>query len=179
MKMTISHHSAIAPISITWDSETSTIERIGIGDRCAPATGDAEKTSAPASVAVLQEQLDAYFTDPNFTFTLECLTLNGLTTFQRHVVDCVCSIPSGQTRSYAEIAAEAGSPGAARAVGRVMAHNRYPIVIPCHRVITSSGGLGGYTGGLKIKRSLLSSECEQAFTLTPEFAASRTLALTI
>jgi hypothetical protein len=64
VKMTISHHSAIAPISITWDSETSTIERIGIGDRCAPATGDAEKTSAPASVAVLQEQLDAYFTDP-------------------------------------------------------------------------------------------------------------------
>jgi len=180
VKMTISHGSPIGPISITWDSETTTIDRIGIGDRAAPATRcTSEKASAPASVTVLQRQLEAYFTDANLTFTLEGLPLNGLTAFQRRVVDCVCIIPSGQTRSYAKIAAEAGSAGAARAVGRVMAHNRYPIVIPCHRVITSSGGLGGYTGGLKIKRSLLSSECEQAFTLTPEFAASRTLALTI
>ena len=179
MKMTILHRSPIGPISITWDSETATIDRIGIGDRAAPVTRGAGKASSPASIAMLQGQLDAYFTDANFTFTLEGLPLNDLTAFQRRVVDCVCIIPSGRTRSYAEIAAEAGSPGAARAVGRVMAHNRYPIVIPCHRVITSSGGLGGYTGGLKIKRSLLSFESEQAFTLTPEFAASRTLALAI
>ena len=179
MKTTISHCSPIGPISITWDSETATIDRIGIGDHYAPATMAAVKGSAPASVAVLQGQLDAYFTDAHFSFTLEGLTLNGLTAFQRRVVDCVCIIPSGRTRSYAEIAAEAGSPGAARAVGRVMARNRYPIVIPCHRVITRGGGLGGYTGGLKIKRSLLSFESGQAFTLTPEFAASRTLALAI
>lgn len=179
MKITISHRSTIVSITITWDSDTATIDRIGIGDRCDLITREAGKASAPASVAVLQEQLDAYFSDPNFTFSLEGLALNGLTTFQRRVVDCVCSIPSGRTRSYAEIAAEAGSPGAARAVGGVMAGNRYPIVIPCHRVITSDGGLGGYTGGLKNKRSLLSFESEQAFTRTPEFAASRTLATAI
>jgi methylated-DNA-[protein]-cysteine S-methyltransferase len=177
--MTISHRSPIGPISITWDSETAMIDHIGIGDRATPAPRGAAKASAPASVAMLQGQLDAYFNDSNFTFTLEGLLPNDLTAFQRRVVDCVCIIPSGRTRSYAEIAVEAGSPGAARAVGRVMARNRYPIVIPCHRVITSSGGLGGYTGGLKIKRSLLSFESEQVFTLAPEFAASRTLALAI
>jgi methylated-DNA-[protein]-cysteine S-methyltransferase len=179
VKATISQRSPIGPISITWDSATATIDRIGIGDRCAPATRGAAKASAPASVAVLQGQLEAYFSDSDFTFTVDFLSLNSLTAFQRRVVNCVCAIPSGRTRSYAEIAADAGSPGAARAVGRVMASNRYPIVIPCHRVITSGGGLGGYSGGLKIKRALLCFEREQEFTLTREFAASRTPALAI
>ncbi|MEX1224432.1 MAG: MGMT family protein, partial [Pirellulales bacterium] len=69
-------------------------------------------------------------------------------------------IPIGQTMSYAELAAVAGSPGAARAVGNIMAGNRVPIIVPCHRVVGSGGSLGGYSssGGLRTKRRLLSLE---------------------
>ena len=66
----------------------------------------------------------------------------------------------GLTRTYGELAAECGSPGAARAVGSVMAKNRYPLIVPCHRVLAAGGELGGYSApdGLKMKRRLLEME---------------------
>ncbi len=84
------------------------------------------------------------------------------TPFQRRVTTCCRSIQPGQTLSYAQVAAKAGSPGAARAVGQCMANNRIPLVIPCHRVVSSGGGLGGYSapGGLKLKRRLLDMEAK-------------------
>lgn len=93
---------------------------------------------------------------------LGCLTL-----FQRQVADCCRRIPPGTTRTYGQLAAEAGSPRAARAVGACMAANRIPLVIPCHRVIQSGGGLGGFSapGGLRLKRRLLKLEavCRPVF----------------
>ena len=69
------------------------------------------------------------------------------------------SIPAGETRSYAWLAAEAGSPLAMRAAGQAMARNRFSLIIPCHRVIASDGGLGGYGGGgLGVKARLLQME---------------------
>ncbi len=69
------------------------------------------------------------------------------------------SIPAGETRSYAWLAAEAGSPLAMRAAGQAMARNRFSLIIPCHRVIASDGGLGGYGGGgLGVKAKLLQME---------------------
>jgi O-6-methylguanine DNA methyltransferase len=67
-------------------------------------------------------------------------------------------IPFGETRSYAEVAAMVGSPGAARAVGRANATNRLPLVVPCHRVIAADGTLGGFNGGLHLKERLLEHE---------------------
>jgi methylated-DNA-[protein]-cysteine S-methyltransferase len=67
-------------------------------------------------------------------------------------------IGPGQTISYGELAAAAGHPGAARAVGTVMANNPLPIIVPCHRVLASDGTLGGYGGGLEMKRGLLTIE---------------------
>ncbi|MBX9789440.1 MAG: methylated-DNA--[protein]-cysteine S-methyltransferase [Pirellulales bacterium] len=80
--------------------------------------------------------------------------------FARRVLEACRRIPYGQTRSYAQLAAAAGSPGAARAVGRVMAGNRVPLVIPCHRVVGSAGKLGGFSapGGLETKQRLLDLE---------------------
>ena len=66
--------------------------------------------------------------------------------------------PPGVTTTYGELAAAAGRPGAARAVGTAMARNPVPIVVPCHRVLAAGGGLGGYGGGLDMKRSLLAIE---------------------
>ena len=88
------------------------------------------------------------------------LALDHLTPFGRRVVAACRRIPWGQTRSYGELAAECGSPGAARAVGSVMAKNRYPLIVPCHRVLAAGGELGGYSApdGLKMKRRLLAME---------------------
>ena len=67
-------------------------------------------------------------------------------------------IPAGETRTYAWLAAKVGRPRAARAVGRVMATNPLPIVVPCHRVVGSDGALHGYGGGLEVKAALLRLE---------------------
>ena len=82
--------------------------------------------------------------------------------FRRHVLEFCRQIPSGETITYAELARRAGSPGAARAAGQVMANNLVPIIIPCHRVVGSGGALGGYSapGGLATKRRLLALEAE-------------------
>lgn len=87
-----------------------------------------------------------------------------LTAFERSVVRACRAIPYGETISYGQLAAKVGRPGAARAVGRVMATNRYPLAVPCHRVLASGGGLGGYSApqGLAMKRRLLALEAADA-----------------
>ena len=87
------------------------------------------------------------------------LNLDHLTVFQSRVIDCCREIPHGETKSYKQIATNAGSPRAARAVGNVMRSNRFPLIVPCHRVV-ASGGLGGYSApdGLDMKRRLLHME---------------------
>jgi methylated-DNA-[protein]-cysteine S-methyltransferase len=88
------------------------------------------------------------------------IELDHLTSFSRRVIIACRRISWGQTRSYAQLAAAAGSASAARAVGHAMATNRTPLVVPCHRVIASGGLLGGYSApqGLAAKRRLLALE---------------------
>ena len=83
--------------------------------------------------------------------------------FFRAAWDACRTIPPGETRSYRWLAAEAGNPLALRAAGQAMAHNRFTLIIPCHRVISSDGGLGGYGGGgLGVKARLLQMELDGA-----------------
>lgn len=84
--------------------------------------------------------------------------LKGATPFTAKVYEATLAIPSGQTASYGEIAARAGSPKAARAVGAAMASNPLPLIIPCHRVVGSTGKLTGFGGGLHLKTRLLELE---------------------
>ena len=81
-----------------------------------------------------------------------------VTAFQQRVLDALIAIPFGETRSYAQIAAAIGKPGAARAVANVCATNRVAVVIPCHRVIHSDGSMSGYRWGNQIKKALLRLE---------------------
>ena len=83
-----------------------------------------------------------------------------LTPYARRVAAACRRIAWGETRTYGQLAAECGSPAAARAVGQVMATNRYPLIVPCHRVLAAGGSLGGFSApqGLTMKRRLLAME---------------------
>lgn len=102
------------------------------------------------------DQLEAYFAGSLQEFDID-LDLAG-TDFQRRVWSALQTIPYGETRSYGEIAAQIGSPGASRAVGLANGRNPIGIIVPCHRVIGSTGGMTGYGGGVDRKRALLAIE---------------------
>jgi len=89
---------------------------------------------------------------------LDLLALGDCSPFQRRVLLAEYQIPRGWVSTYGLIARHLGVPGGARAVGGALARNPFPIIIPCHRAIASDGSLGGYQGGLAMKRSLLEME---------------------
>jgi O-6-methylguanine DNA methyltransferase len=101
------------------------------------------------------------------------LDLAGGTPFQRKVWVALRQISAGQTESYGRVAAGLGAPKAARAVGSACAANPIPLLIPCHRVIPSGGGLGGFSGGLRWKRQLLAREAGKQEKQNPSFPLSR------
>jgi methylated-DNA-[protein]-cysteine S-methyltransferase len=120
----------------------------------ARATGSPEGSDSPLPAA--SAQLAAYFDGSLRDFQLP-LALAG-SPFFRRVWEAVRAIPFGETRTYGEIAAEIGRPGAARAVGLANGRNPVPIIVPCHRLIGADGSLTGYGGGLPRKRWLLDHE---------------------
>lgn len=114
----------------------------------------------------VKRQLRAYFAGELVEFDL-ALSPQG-TAFQQQVWDALRTIPYGQTRSYGEVASQIGRPLASRAVGAANGRNPLPIVIPCHRVIGSTGTLTGFGGGLEAKAALLRLEQQHApFRLQP------------
>ncbi len=103
------------------------------------------------------ERLRNYFGGHKVNFPDE-LDLSQATPFQREVWEITRLIPYGETRSYTWVAEQMGRPRALRAVGQALGRNPLPIIIPCHRVLTIDGKLGGYSGGLEMKKYLLSLE---------------------
>lgn len=102
------------------------------------------------------DELCQYFNGKRHSFTVP-LSPEG-TTFQRSVWDVLLTIPYGKTLCYSEIAQRIGKPSAARAVGNAVGKNPICIILPCHRVIAKDNGIGGFSGGLDIKRLLLNLE---------------------
>jgi methylated-DNA-[protein]-cysteine S-methyltransferase len=100
-----------------------------------------------------------YFAGKRRAFDLP-LSMVGRGVFEQAVYRVTRAIRCGQTVTYGWIASKVGRPGAARAVGRAMARNPIPLIVPCHRVLASDGGLGGFSaeGGLRLKRALLTFE---------------------
>ena len=113
---------------------------------------------APKRLDDVHRELDEYFAGRRETFdvALDWSLVTGR--FGRRVLEQTARIPFGATRSYREIAERAGSPNGFRAAGNALGANPIPIIVPCHRVLASGGGLGGYTGGLDVKRTLLAIE---------------------
>jgi len=104
--------------------------------------------------------LERFFKGEQVSFASLPLDLSMLTPFQQQIARLAVQIPYGQVLNYGELAKQAGRPGAARAVGGAMAANPIPVIIPCHRVVSSTGTLTGYSspGGILMKKNLLSLE---------------------
>jgi len=130
--------------------ETNSKSRFKSGDAMAGGKSLLNRVSA---------QLKEYFSGQRRRFDLP-VDLSPLTPFQREVLAVTNRIPWGEVWSYQRIAQEMGRPKSSRAVGQALGRNTIPIVIPCHRVVASDGGLGGYCGkaGLDLKRWLLRHE---------------------
>ncbi len=114
-------------------------------------------------LATARQQLTEYFAGTRKEFDLP-VALSG-TEFQVSVLEALQAIPYGETVSYGEIAKRIGRPKAVRAVGAANGRNPIPIVVPCHRVIGSSGDLTGFGGGLDTKEALLRLEAEHTHDL--------------
>ena len=112
---------------------------------------------APAELDEVRRQLDLYFEGKLTKFDLP-LDWRLSAGFRGKVQRAIARIPYGQTRSYMQLAASAGNERAVRAAGTACGSNPIPIVVPCHRVLRSGGALGGYGGGLPMKRALLELE---------------------
>ncbi len=117
----------------------------------ADGAGDGPDTRVSAA-------FDAYFAGDLAALDAVPVDLEGTTPFARSVLSALREVGPGQLTTYGALAAAVGRPAAARAVGGVMAANRLPIVVPCHRVLAGGGKLGGYSGGLGVKGWLLAHE---------------------
>jgi methylated-DNA-[protein]-cysteine S-methyltransferase len=116
---------------------------------------------SPRALDEPRRELEQYFsgTRREFEVPLDWQLVRG---FGRKVLEATARVPFGSVTTYKTVATEAGSPRASRAAGNALGANPIPIIVPCHRVLHSGGGLGGYTGGLDRKRLLLSLESGMA-----------------
>ena len=134
--------------------------------RSAKPTSSGDLTNCNAgwnlAMAALTESFCVYFETGIMQACPAQLDWSGVSSFHREVLELCYQIPCGETLTYGELAKAAGRPQAARAVGGAMAKNRWPILIPCHRVVGASGSLTGYsgTGGVATKQALLEMEAE-------------------
>ncbi|MFJ3333647.1 methylated-DNA--[protein]-cysteine S-methyltransferase [Streptomyces sp. NPDC086766] len=119
-----------------------------------------EPVEAPGSPLLAEaiRQVEAYFAGERHDFELP-LDWSLVTGFNRQVLRVLASdVPFGTVVGYGDLAGRVGQPGAAQAVGMAMGANPLPVVVPCHRVVESDGGIGGFGGGLETKRRLLALE---------------------
>ncbi len=144
--------SGLAGTVLPGNKSSRTVERI-IGERW--------PTAAPTRTgrARFRRAVQAYFVGKPAVFDMT-LDLGGMSEFTQMVLEACRLIPYGQTAGYADLARAVGAPGAARAVGSVMARNPMPLIVPCHRVVRSDGALGGFSSpeGVVLKRRLLQLE---------------------
>ncbi len=115
-------------------------------------------SSSCQQVDVVINDIEAFLSGGEIEFSLEMVRMDLCSEFQQEVLRAEYKIPRGSVSTYQRIARHLGRPNGARAVGNALANNPFPIIVPCHRTIRSGGTLGGYRGGLKMKRTLLEME---------------------
>lgn len=143
--------AGIARISWHQESDDAFVREMGERFPGRPVVRD------PEAVSEVRRQLREYFRGERTRFDL-AVDLSELGDFHRRVLQVALRLGHGQVVSYGELARRMGRPRAARAVGNALGRNPVAIVVPCHRVIRSDGGLGGYGGGIEYKEELLRLE---------------------
>ena len=116
------------------------------------------KLESSLSVELLGERIQQFLRGEHVDFDLELLDFNKCYEVQKRVLTAEYGIPRGWVSTYKRIADKIGITNGARVVGNALARNPFPIIIPCHRAIKSNGALGGFQGGIKMKRALLELE---------------------
>jgi len=162
----ILRRTRFGPAVILWEarSDRPTVRQILISRPGQPAEISLKAQfpdSVPSSCGLIDDlagRIAAFLEGADVRFALEHVQLDLCPPFQHKVLLAEYAIPRGQVSTYRRMAAHLGVPGGARAVGNALATNPFPIVIPCHRAIRSDGTLGGYQGGLAMKRILLEQE---------------------
>jgi len=151
----------IAAIELPASQDEATLRRLR---RALP--GVREQPPTPAVADAIGAIVRLFEGEPDDLATI-VLDMDEVPEFHRRVYDLARTIPPGETLSYGEVASRLGEPGAAQAVGRALARNPFPIVVPCHRVLAANGALHGFSapGGLDTKRRMLAIEGAGAPTL--------------
>jgi methylated-DNA-[protein]-cysteine S-methyltransferase len=158
--------TAIGPCGIAWGAHG--ILGVQLPERDVAATRarlsrraiGARESAPPSEVARAIDAIVALLQGKTRDLSAVVLDMSGISPFHRRVYELARAIPPGATRSYGELAARLGEPGAARAVGQALGRNPFPIVVPCHRVLAAGGKPGGFSanGGLVTKYRLLAAE---------------------
>jgi methylated-DNA-[protein]-cysteine S-methyltransferase len=172
--------SPFGTVGVVWQEAgpRPSVERVFLPGEAASVTGAVRAEypgvvagSCPA-MAELGAAIQAFLEGECVAFDLDLIALDTCSPFQARVLLAEAAIPRGRVSTYGRIATVVGAPGGGRAVGRALARNPFPIVIPCHRAIRSNGELGGFQGGVSMKRALLEMEGVE-FTATGRVLMSR------
>jgi methylated-DNA-[protein]-cysteine S-methyltransferase len=157
--------TAIGTCGLAWKGARVTASQLPEGSaaaaraRLARRSGAVEADPPPAVVKAVEAIADLLAGGRADLTGIE-LDMDGVGDLEQRIYTAARAIPAGSTRTYGELAADVGEPGAARAVGAAMARNPFPIIVPCHRVLAAGGGFGGFSarGGLEAKARLLQIE---------------------
>ena len=166
MKVRVVEPTPFGAVALVWvpDKGSFRLSRVLIPKPGLPAAAQVRKfypeaeAGSCAGIDTLARDIRAFLEGEDVRFSLDATDLSSCPTFQRAVLRAEHGVPRGKVTTYGRLAAHLGRPGAARAVGNALADNPFPIIVPCHRAIRSDGGLGGFQGGLSMKRALLEAE---------------------
>lgn len=154
------------PLVILWNEikNDAAISRILLSKPADPATARADRLfpdvheDSCSKIDSIALDICDFLEGKPIDFSLDSVNLCSCSEFQQRVLRAEYAIPRGRVSSYRSIARYLGRAGGARAVGNALATNPFPLIVPCHRAIRSDGSLGGYQGGLEMKRALLENE---------------------
>jgi methylated-DNA-[protein]-cysteine S-methyltransferase len=166
--------TAIGPCGVAWSERGLTRLQLPESDRSATerrlrGSAARESQAAPGEIYQLITDIQSYMAGHRVDFASVAIDLTGVGPFQQKVYAAARAIPWGQTLSYGELARQTGSPDAAREVGRALARNPVPIIVPCHRILANGRRIGGFSapGGTITKECLLALEGVRVEAETP------------
>jgi len=158
--------TAFGPVAVLWSVYRGQpkirrvlLSKSGVSAKLAVKTSFPDSISSScAEIDAVANKISAFLSGDVIRFSLGIICLNLCSKFQQEVLRAEHGIPRGSVSTYQRIAKHLGNSHGARPVGGALANNPFPIIIPCHRAIRSDGTLGGYQGGLEMKRTLLEME---------------------